>query len=83
MAKAKEGIYCLECEGNLYDIVALSKDYREISILNTLKNDFLKEQEFTAPKNGSICLASIAAFICYVISTSEISRIPDHSDTIN
>lgn len=83
MAKAKENIYCIECEGNLYDLVTISKDYKEMCVLNALKNDFLKTQEFNAPKNGSVCLSSIAAFICYIISTSELARMPETTDTIN
>lgn len=72
MAKAKEGTYAIETEYGIFDVVAISKDKKEFEVLSILKNDLLKECQFSQPKQGEICLASIAAFIIYLDSVCAI-----------
>jgi citrate lyase beta subunit len=72
MAKPKEGTYAIETEYGIFDVVAIAKDRKEFEVLSILKNDLLKERQFNHPKQGEVCLASIAAFIIYLDSVCAI-----------
>ena len=84
MAKAKELEFSMEVDGaGIFDLVAISKDSREMEILSVLKNDLLKEGKFSAAKQGRICLASIAAWIIYVSSITEICDTTNESGELH
>ena len=72
--KANQGQYTIETEAGTYDLVDIANDAKEMSVINLLKKDIEECEEFPQARNGSVCLSSIAAFIAYIVSTTELCR---------
>lgn len=72
MSKAKLDTYTIESSVGIFDIVVIKSDKKEHEILSILKNDLIQAGEFSSPKQSDICWASVAAFIMYMDSISEI-----------
>lgn len=68
----EEGEYAIQTPNGIFDIFFISKDKNEVEVLSAIKESLLKEKKFGRPGPNKICMASIAAFIIYMSSISDI-----------